>query len=76
LNALAATLAEATGLSATETGNAIRGIISGFQSATAEQTLARFGLATRDATGQLRDFMDLYLELAKLTQNKLSQDLV
>ena len=69
LNALAATLAEATGLSATETGNAIRGIISGFQSATAEQTLARFGIATRDATGQLRDFMDLYWELAQLTQS-------
>jgi len=74
LNALAATLAEATGLSATETGNAIRGIISGFQSATAEQTLARFGLATRDATGQLRDFMDLYLELAKLTQSGVLSD--
>ena len=74
LNALAATLAEATGLSATETGNALRGIISGFQSATSEQTLARFGIATRDATGKLRDFMGLYEELAVLTQSGVLSD--
>jgi TP901 family phage tail tape measure protein len=74
LNALAATLAEATNLSATETGNALRGIISGFQSATSEKTLARFGLATRDATGQIRDFMGLYLELAQLTQSGILSD--
>ncbi len=74
LNALTATLAEATNLSATETGNALRGIISGFQSATSEKTLARFGLATRDATGQIRDFMDLYLELAQLTQSGILSD--
>ncbi|MGB6971141.1 MAG: phage tail tape measure protein, partial [Desulfobulbales bacterium] len=69
LNAIAATLAEATGLSATETGNAVRGIVAGFQSASSEKTLARFGIATRDATGQLRDFMGLYQELAILTQS-------
>jgi TP901 family phage tail tape measure protein len=69
LNALAATLAEATGLSATETGNAIRGIVAGFQTATAEQTLGRFGIATRTATGELRDFFDVYLEVANLAKS-------
>lgn len=74
LNAIAATLAEATGLSATETGNAVRGIVAGFQSASSEKTLARFGIATRDATGQLRDFMGLYQELAVLTQSGILSD--
>jgi TP901 family phage tail tape measure protein len=69
LNALTATLAESTGLSASETGNAIRGIIAGFQSASAEQALGRFGIATRSATGELRDFYELYLEIAELTQS-------
>jgi TP901 family phage tail tape measure protein len=69
LNALTATLAEATGLSATETGNAIRGIVAGFQSAQAEKVLDRFGVETRKATGELRDFWDLLNEVSFLLQS-------
>lgn len=69
LNALTATLAEATGLSATETGNAIRGIVAGFQSAQAEKVLDRFGIETRKATGELRNFWDLLNEVAFLLQS-------
>lgn len=74
LNALAATLAEATKLSADETGNAIRGFVSGFQSARAEEVLARFGIAIRDASGNVRDFTDLLRELARLQQEEVLDD--
>lgn len=66
LNALTATLAEATGLSATETGNAIRGIVAGFQTVQAEKVLDRFGVETRKATGELRNFWDLLNEVSDL----------
>lgn len=69
LNALTATLAEATGLSATETGNAIRGIVAGFQSTQAEKVLDRFGIETRKATGELRNFWDLLNEVAFLLES-------
>ena len=66
LNALAATLAEATPLSATEVGNAMRGILAGFQTTQAEGVLARFGIETRTATGELRNFWELLNEIAEL----------
>jgi len=69
LNALTATLAEATGLSATETGNAIRGIVAGFQTAQAEKVLDKFGIETRKATGELRNFWDLLNEVSFLLQS-------
>lgn len=68
LNAIVGTLAEATKLSADETGNAIRGFISGFQSAKAESTLAKFGIAVRTTSGEVRSFTDLLNELAVLQQ--------
>jgi TP901 family phage tail tape measure protein len=68
LNAMVATLAEATKLSADESGNAIRGFISGFQSASAEQTLAKFGIAVRNLKGEVRDFPDLLQQIALFKQ--------
>lgn len=68
LNAIVATLAENTKLSADEVGNAVRGFISGFQSATAEETLSRFGIAVRNVQGQVRSFTDVMRELAVLSQ--------
>jgi len=68
LNGLAAALAESTKLSADETGNAIRGFISGFQSAKAEDVLAKYGIAVRTANGEVRDFIDVFRELARLKQ--------
>lgn len=69
LNAIVGTLAEATKLSADETGNAIRGFISGFQSAKAEETLARFGISVRTTSGEVRSFVDLMAELSVLSQS-------
>lgn len=74
VNALAATLAEATKLSADETGNAIRGFVSGFQSASAEQALSSFGIAVRDSNGELRDFVDLTNQLVQLNQAGVISD--
>jgi TP901 family phage tail tape measure protein len=74
LNALAATLAEATKLSADETGNAIRGFISGFQSAKSESVLGRFGIAVRNASGDVRDFTQVFGQLAKLSQEGVLDD--
>ncbi len=74
LNALAATLAEATKLSADETGNAIRGFVSGFQSASAEQALSSFGIAVRNSSGELRDFVDLTQQLVQLNQAGVISD--
>lgn len=66
LNAIAATLAEKTKLSADETGNALRGFISGFQSSKAEKTLSDYGIAVRDVNGQLRSFVDIMEEIVRL----------
>ena len=74
LNALTGTLAEASKLSADETGNAIRGFISGFQSAKAEQILARYGIAVRNLEGDIRSFTDIMRELAVLKQEGVLSD--
>lgn len=66
LNALAASLAEATSLSATETGNAIRGILAGFQTERAEKVLDTFGIEVRQANGDLRNFWELLNEITDL----------
>lgn len=68
LNGIVGTLAESTKLSADEVGNAIRGFISGFQSAKSEQTLARYGIAVRNVSGEIRSFTDLMTELAVMSQ--------
>ncbi len=68
LNAIAATLAESTKLSADETGNAIRGFISGFQTSQSEEVLGRFGIAVRNAKGEIRDFTDLLFQLSRLSE--------
>lgn len=74
LNALAATLAESSKLSADETGNAIRGFVSGFQSASAQEALASFGIAARDSGNDLRDFIDLLGQLAQLNKEGVISD--
>jgi len=66
LNALAATLAEATPLSATEVGNALRGIMAGFQTSQAEKVLGRFTIETREASGELKNFWSLLEEISEL----------
>lgn len=68
LVAISATLAEVTKLSADETGNAIRGFISGFQQAKSEQTLSALGISIRDVNGDLRDFTDIIEEIIRLRE--------
>jgi hypothetical protein len=56
LNGIIAAVAEVTTLSATESGNAVRAFISGFQKDQSERELAAFGIAVRDVNGELRAF--------------------
>ena len=65
LNGLAAVMAETTKLSADEVGNAIRGIIATLQSDTASQEFAKYGIATKTLTGDLRNMMDILKELVR-----------
>ena len=59
LNGIIAAVAEVTTLSATESGNAVRAFISGFQSAQSEKALAKFGIAVKNVNGELRAFTDV-----------------
>ncbi|KKL44760.1 hypothetical protein LCGC14_2362450, partial [marine sediment metagenome] len=59
LNGIIAAVAEVTTLSATEAGNAVRAFVSGFQTAEAEKALGRYGIAIRDARGELLSFIDV-----------------
>jgi TP901 family phage tail tape measure protein len=75
LNAVVATVAETTTLSATEAGNAVRAFISGFQTDNARDELASFGIAVEDMNGEARDFLDVMYEIASLSDAGLiSQD--
>jgi hypothetical protein len=62
LNGFIAAVAEVTTLSATESGNAVRAFISGFQTEKAEDQLRRFGISVRDTRGELRTFNEVIEE--------------
>jgi len=68
LNALIGTLAQATNLSADEVGNAIRGIIAAMQTDKAQAEFAKYGIATKNLSGDFRDFMDILREMKILQQ--------
>lgn len=75
LNGIIATLAEATTLSATEAGNAVRAIISGLSTDGARKELGKLGISVEDANGQLRNFMDVLTQIASLREaGVISQD--
>jgi TP901 family phage tail tape measure protein len=57
LNAVIAATASVTAKSATETANMVRAFISGFQSDQSSAALEKFGIATKDAQGNARDFL-------------------
>jgi len=65
LNGIIATVAEVTTLSATESGNAVRAFISGFQTDQAERELANYGIAVRTASGELRSFIDVIEDIVE-----------
>lgn len=74
LNGIVATLAEATTLSATEAGNAVRAFISGFSSDQAVKELGKFGIAVVDSTNQTRGFLEILTEISNLYQTGLISD--
>ncbi len=59
LNGIIAAVAEVTTLSATESGNAVRAFISGFQKDQTERELNRFGISVRNVNGELRNFISI-----------------
>lgn len=59
LNGIIAAVAEVTTLSATESGNAVRAFVSGFQTVEAERALGKYGIAVRDARGELLSFVEV-----------------
>ena len=71
LNALVGTLAQNTTLSGNELGNAIRGIIAAMQTDKAQQEFAKYGIATKNVTGDFRDLMDILRELKVMQQGGL-----
>lgn len=76
LNAVIATLAEKIGgLGGKETGNAVRALIGGMYQDQAAQILSRYGVAVKDTTGSMRDFMDISQDIFQLyRQGIISED--
>lgn len=66
LNGIIAAVAEATTLSATESGNAVRALISGFQSDRAEKELTKLGVAVRNTSGEFRSFVDIFDDITQI----------
>ena len=67
INAVIASLAEkAGGYGGRETGNAIRMILGGLYTNQAETALARFGIATKNVNGELRNFLDISKDIYRL----------
>jgi len=56
LNGLIALMASQTGLSAKETGNAVRSLVSGYTTDPATKELAKFGIAVKNLDGDAREF--------------------
>ena len=71
LNGIIAVVAENTTLSATESGNAVRGFIAGFQTDSAQKALRDLGVATETTGGQARDFVSIMKELSSLSATGL-----
>jgi len=67
LNGIIASAAEVSNMSARETGNMIRAFISGYQTDTAAKELNKYGIAARDASGNLRGFMEVFTEIRALS---------
>ena len=65
-NAIIAIIAENTGLSAKETGNAFRAMVSGFQTDTAIQELGQYGIAVETLTEGNRGFIAILLQIKEL----------
>lgn len=74
LAGLVAVLAQATPLTATQTGNAMRAIISGMSSEGAGRELRKFGISIRDINGELRSFFEISTDISKKYEAGLISD--
>ncbi len=74
LNGIIAAVAEVTTLSATESGNAVRAFISGFQRDQSGRELAKFGIAVSSVTGELRSFTDVIEDIVERREIGLISD--
>ncbi len=71
LAGLIAVLAQATPLSATQTGNALRAIIAGMTREGTGRELQKFGIAIRNTSGEMRGFFDIANDISKLMEHGL-----
>lgn len=74
LNGVLAVLAESTNQTGQEVANTSRAIIAGFQSDQGVQALESLGIATKDATGNMRSLKDVIQEVASLRNQKIIDD--
>lgn len=68
LNGLIAVLAEQSISGSKEAANTAKALIGAYQSDKAEAALNKYGIALRKANGEVRDFLDVYRDLAKLRE--------
>jgi len=71
---LIAVLAEQTQLTATETGNALRAVITGISTSAAADELRSFGVSVTDINGKTREFLDISEDISRLYSQGLIDD--
>lgn len=74
LTGLIGAFSEATTLSATETGNALRAMFSNFTQPQGVEVLNKYGIAVRDVTGQFRSFTDVFKQASELARSGVLND--
>lgn len=74
LNGLIGAFSEATTLSATETGNALRAMFSNFTQPAAIDTFNKYGIAVKNVNGTFRDFIDVFKQVSELSRSGLLND--
>jgi TP901 family phage tail tape measure protein len=74
LNALIAVLSEQSISGSKEAANTAKALIGSYQSDKSEQVLNRYGVALRKANGEVRSFLEVYQDLARLRQAGIISD--
>lgn len=71
LNGLVAVLAKTSISGSKEAANTAKALIGAYQSNEAEKTLSRYGISLRNTKGEVREFLDIYSQLADLWEKGL-----
>jgi len=69
LVALIGAFSEATSLSATETGNALRAMFSNFTQPAGVEVLNKYGIAVQDINGEFKSFIDVFQQASNLARS-------